>query len=114
MRSQRRMPQRCYYVYVIGLDPVVLSVRRFRAANPGYLDGRPCVYVGSSARPPARRFEQHLSGYRANRFARDFGTDLLPHLYERYNPVPDRASAEEIESYVACRLRSQGYGVWSN
>jgi len=29
-----------------------------------------------------------------------------------YNPAPSRLDAEELESYLADRLRSQGYGVW--
>ena len=39
-------------VYVIRLDEAVLKNRRFRAANPGYVKGAPCVYVGATGLSP--------------------------------------------------------------
>ena len=35
-----------YSVYVIELSKDVLYEARFRKANPGYVPGMPCVYVG--------------------------------------------------------------------
>ena len=35
-----------YHVYVIELSKDVLLEPRFRRCNPGYVDGKPCVYVG--------------------------------------------------------------------
>ena len=103
---------RTYFVYVIELEPAVLAVRAFRKRNPTYRDGKPCVYVGSSVQPPDQRFDQHKEGYRGNRFVRRFGARLRPDVFERYNPVPTRADALEIEEYLAGRLREEGWGVW--
>jgi ribosomal protein L36 len=112
--ESEKIVARQYYVYVIGLEDSVGKSRRFRAANPGYRSGRPCVYVGSTARSPEERFEQHLNGSRSNRFVRKYGLALLPTLYDRYNPIPSRPEAEELERYLAERLRNSGFGVWSN
>ena len=35
-------------------------------------------------------------------------------LYEKYNPIPTRKDAEELEEYVALSLRKQRFGVWFN
>ncbi|MCB0720317.1 MAG: hypothetical protein KDD65_17855, partial [Bacteroidetes bacterium] len=82
--------------------------------NPQYRSGAPCVYVGCTAKAPDLRYEQHMRGYRSARFVRKYGERLLPHLYEKYNPIPNREDAEELERYLAERLRSQGFGVWTN
>ncbi len=105
------MPKR-YHVYVIELEPAVLGKPTFKRKNPRYRFGCPCVYVGSTFRSPDERFDQHKQGYRANRFARDFGTRLLPEVFEQYNPIPSRKEAEELEAYLADRLRKKGWGVW--
>ena len=65
-----------YYVYVINLDKKVLNIKRFREENPDYIEGKPCVYVGQSVLEPKVRFEQHLNGYKANRYAKKFGNFL--------------------------------------
>lgn len=36
-----------HHVYVIELSKGVLYESRFRKANPGYVTGKPCIYVGS-------------------------------------------------------------------
>lgn len=101
-----------YYVYVIELDPEVRQVTRFRRANPSMRPDATCFYVGSSIREPILRFDQHKEGYKSNRYARKYGLRLRPDLFEPYNPIPSRKDAEELEEYLADRLRSQGYGVW--
>ena len=101
-----------YYVYVIELDKRVISFRKIREANPKHIPGMPCVYVGQSYYPPEIRFEQHKEGYKCNRYAREFGLRLLPDLYEKYNPIPSRKDAEEIESRLAENLRKRGFTVW--
>ncbi len=101
-----------FHVYVIELSPDVLSRRRFQLRNPLFREGKPCAYVGSSVRTPDVRFDQHKEGYRGNRYVREFGIRLLPELVERYNPIPTRADAEELEEYLAERLRSEGWGIW--
>jgi hypothetical protein len=42
----------------------------------------PWVYVGSSARSPEKRFEQHLRGYKSARLVKRFALRLRPDLYE--------------------------------
>jgi len=104
--------KRQYHVYVIELDPAVRQIRKFRDTNPDMRALTPCVYVGSSTRTPDERFDQHKEGYKANRYARKYGLKLRPDLFEAYNPIPSRADAEELEEYLADRLRKMGYGVW--
>ncbi len=74
--------QQAHHVYVIELDPAVLRDRRFRARNPHYVEGMPCVYVGMTGLPVQRRFANHLEGYKSNRYAHQYGVRLLPELYE--------------------------------
>ena len=89
-----------YYVYVIELDPAVADLRKFRAKNPKYIKGNGCVYVGQSSRKPNIRFEQHKEGYKSNKYAQQFGLKLRPDLFEKYNPIPTRKDAEEIEEML--------------
>jgi hypothetical protein len=103
-----------YYVYVIELDPQVANLRKFRQKNPAYIMGNGCVYVGQSSREPTLRFEQHKEGYKSNKYAREYGIRLRPELYEKYNPIPTRKDAEEIEEMLGQQLRKQGIGVWFN
>ncbi|MBT3945433.1 MAG: GIY-YIG nuclease family protein [Candidatus Marinimicrobia bacterium] len=105
---------RYYYVYVIELDPVVADFRKFRAKNPKYIKGNSCVYVGQSSRKPELRFEQHKEGYKSNKYAKRFGVKLRPDLFEKYNPIPTRKDAEEIEAMLGKDLRNRGMGVWFN
>jgi hypothetical protein len=100
-----------YYVYVVELSRQVLDERRFRKANPQYVEGKPCVYVGMTGLDPDVRFDKHKAGIQANRFVQQFGLRLLPELYEPYNPMTyDDARTMEVE--VAIDLREGGYGVW--
>ena len=103
-----------YYVYVVELDPQVANLRKFRQKNPEYIMGNGCVYVGQSSREPTLRFEQHKEGYKSNKYAREYGIRLRPELYEKYNPMPTRKDAEEIEEMLGKQLRKQGIGVWFN
>ena len=103
-----------YYVYVIELDNKVADLRKFRAKNPKYIKGNGCVYVGQSSKKPEVRFEQHKEGYKANKYAKKFGLKLRPDLYEKYNPIPTRKDALDIEKMLSLRLRASGIGVWFN
>ena len=103
-----------YYIYVIELDPAVADLRKFRAQNPKYIKGNGCVYVGQSSRKPNIRFEQHKEGYKSNKYAQQFGLKLRPDLFEKYNPIPTRKDAEEIEEMLGKELRKRGLGVWFN
>ena len=103
-----------YFVYVIELEKEVMDTREFRAKNPYYIKRRACVYVGQSSRKPILRFEQHKEGYKSNKYAKYYGVKLRPDLYEKYNPIPTRKDAEEIEEMLGNALRKKGYGVWFN
>jgi len=107
----RAQPHHRHHVYVVALDPAVLKDRRFRARNPGYRPGMPCVYVGMTGLPPGERFQNHKAGVKANRYVRDYGIALLPELYEFLNPMPFEA-AETMEKELAEELREKGYAVW--
>jgi hypothetical protein len=100
-----------YHVYVIELSKDVLYEKRFVKANPGYVSGKPCVYVGMTGLDPDIRFDKHKAGIQANRYAREYGLRLLPALYEVYNPMPYDA-ARDMEVELAIGLREAGYGVW--
>jgi hypothetical protein len=100
-----------YHVYVIELSEDVLDKARFRKANPDYLPGKPCVYVGMTGLDPDLRFDKHKAGIQSNRYVQAFGLGLLPDLYEVYNPMPYDA-ARDMEVELAISLREAGYGVW--
>lgn len=98
-------------VYVVELADPVWNERRFRKANPDYCLGKPFVYVGMTGLDPDLRFDKHKAGIQANRFVFEYGLQLLPQLYEVYNPMPYEA-AREMEVELAIALRESGYGVW--
>ena len=100
-----------YHVYVIELSKDVLLESRFRKANPGYVTGKPCVYVGMTGLDPDVRFDKHKAGMQSNRYVQRFGLRLLPDLYEIYNPMPYDA-ARDMEVELAIDLRESGCGVW--
>jgi hypothetical protein len=100
-----------YHVYVVELSNDVLFVAKFKKANPGYVAGKPCLYVGMTGLDPDVRFDKHKAGIQANRFVRDYGLRLLPELYELYGQMSyDAARALEVE--LAIDFREAGYGVW--
>jgi len=106
------MAKTLYSVYVIQLKKSVLKHKKMLNANPERLKSLPCVYVGSSAHSPEYRFEQHLNGYKANVYVKKYGYQLLPELYEDYNPITTRKKAEMLEEELALKLREEGYTVW--
>ena len=100
-------------VYVVRLDTAVLRHRGFRAANPAYADGAPCVYVGATGITPEQRFANHKAGHKANWYAQTYGETLIADLYTHLNPMTyQRALATEIA--LADELRREGWGVWQN
>jgi Uri superfamily endonuclease len=110
-RSDERQ-ERLYYVYVIRLRDEVIRNRQFAKRNEQYLEGKPCVYVGSSVRTPKERLQQHLDGQRANRVAHEFGWCLTAKHYAKYNPMKTRQEAEKREVEIASTLRRKGFAVW--
>jgi hypothetical protein len=113
MGSKGRRASAHYHVYVVELDPAILQRGKFRALNPGYVAGKPCVYVGMTGLDPRARFANHKRGYKANPFVRDYGWHLRPDLYPDGNPFL-YADAVRQESFVAAELRRIGYGVWQH
>ena len=111
-QSVEPMPRRPHHhVYVVELSKAVLDEPRFRKNNPGYVDGKPCVYVGMTGLNPDLRFDKHKAGIQANRFVQQYGLRLLPDLYEGFNPMPYQDAVDrEIE--IGIDLRSAGFGVW--
>jgi predicted GIY-YIG superfamily endonuclease len=107
------LPSARFRVYAIRLDPAVLGSVKFRLANPDYVEGKECFYVGMTARSPEQRFAQHKAGYKANRYARQYGMELMPPTFTAINPrTCDQA--RRLERRIARRLRRKGYGVWQN
>lgn len=107
------MPRRSdhHHVYVIALAADVQWEPAFRKANPDYIAGSPCVYVGMTGLDPDLRFDRHKAGIQANRFVLRYGLRLMPELYEVYNPMPYEA-ARDMEVELGIALREAGYGVW--
>jgi len=69
-----------HFVYVIELDKDVLYEPKFKKANPNYVTGKPCVYVGMTGLDPDRRFDQHKAGIKANKYAKKYGLRLMPEI----------------------------------
>jgi predicted GIY-YIG superfamily endonuclease len=106
-----RMPRPHHHVYVVELSKDVLQERKFRKCNPGYVAGKPCVYVGMTGLDPDLRFDKHKAGIQANAYVQKYGLRLLPDLYEGFNPMRYE-DAQEREVEIGIDLRSAGFGVW--
>lgn len=92
-------------VYVIELDE-----RAGRRRDPRL----PWLYVGSSARTPAQRFEQHLSGYKSSGLVKRFARRLRPDLYEDLTALRSSADAVEAERSRAVELAGCGFVAHSD
>ena len=103
-----------FFVYIIELDIEVSKLKKFRLKNPNYLVKSKCFYVGQTSRRPSLRFEQHKEGYKSNKYARIYGIQLRYDLFEKYNPIPTRKDAIQIERMLALELRKKQFGVWYN
>ena len=100
-----------YHVYVVELADRVWNAPRFRKNNPNYQLGKPFVYVGMTGLDPDVRFDKHKAGIQHNSYVLEYGLHLLPHLYERYNPM-NYKTAQTLEVELGIQLRALGYGVW--
>lgn len=100
-----------YRVYVVELSTDVLYEARFRRANPGYVAGKPCIYVGMTGLDPDVRFDKHKAGIQANRYVQRYGLRLRPDLYKVYGSMSYDA-ARDLEVELAIDFRESGYGVW--
>jgi predicted GIY-YIG superfamily endonuclease len=101
-----------YTLYVIELDAEVRMLKRFMAKNPDARPDKPAVYVGMTGRTAEQRFEQHKSGYKANRYAKKYGIRLRKRLYANHQGITTHAEAELAEQRLVDRLRKRGYAVW--
>jgi hypothetical protein len=91
------MPSR---VYVVELD---------RAAGKRRDPRLPWLYVGSSARSPEERFEQHLNGYKSAGLVKRFALRLRPDLYDDLAPVKGSKAAVRVEKARARELARCGF-----
>jgi len=103
-------------IYVISLSDQFLDERfyqqQFHKANPNYVEGQACYYVGMTSKTPEERFAQHKSDHSASSpWVNNYGIRLEPSLYEHI-PLLSKAEAKVMEVSHAEYLRSQGYGVW--
>ncbi len=107
------MPE--YSLYVIKLKKSVLQRTKFRNENPGYVGGKPCVYVGHSTKEPGERFRQHMEGGTlASPWVTRYGRRLMEWAFCDLPPLDSREDAEQAEAEYAQELRSRGWGVWQN
>ena len=102
-----------FTVYAIELRSEVLTHKKFRDKNPQHMEGKPCVYVGMTALSVEQRFANHLQGYKACRYARDYGTRLMPEIYTKFRSMEYKV-AQLVKVQLAERLRAEGYAVWQD
>jgi hypothetical protein len=100
-----------YSIYVLELGASALDDRRFD--HPRRDPDKPCLYVGSTAKPLEIRYAEHQTTG-----AKTQADAVRKHGFER--PRPDlaqgkhaysREKAEEMEARLADSLRSSGYDV---
>ena len=108
-----------YRVYIIELKKTVLKRPKFKARNPNYQEGKPCVYVGSTGIGVERRFRQHVCGTKSkkgkslsNNYAKNYGKRLRYNDMKNIRPRKTRLSIEKKEAKVAMDLQSRGWAVW--
>ena len=92
-------------VYVIELD---------RGAGRRRDPRIPWVYVGSSARDPEIRFDQHLRGYKSSGLVKRFALRLRPDLYEDLDPLRGSRRALAAELDRARELAAAGFVAHSD
>lgn len=109
-----------YYVYVISLKKEVLKHKAFREANPDYIEGKECYYVGQTGKLPRVRSEEHRTGLKLDgspvkqgKYVKDYHNGLTT-KYKRKNPMKTREEVLDMEAYVTRQLRKKGFAVWSN
>jgi len=110
-----------YRVYIIDLKKTVLGKPKFKARNPKYKDGKPCVYVGSTGISIEKRFKQHICGEKSkkgrslsNKYTKKYGKRLRYNDMKTIRPRKTRQAIEKKEAEVAQELQSRGWAVWWN
>jgi|ETNmetMinimDraft_13_1059891.scaffolds.fasta_scaffold249110_2 hypothetical protein len=105
---------RTHNIYVIKLDRQILKGEKpFKNANPRYIQGKPCVYVGMTSKSPKERFMEHRLGHNCSRYAQKYGMFLLSEEYEDLNPMT-KNQAVAMERQKAMELRARGWAAWYN
>ncbi len=103
-----------YSVYVIRLQSAAMNEPKFARANPEFDHRKPCVYVGSTARAPEQRYEDHLTKKTGSKWVKQFHICLHKTLTEKQPTYSTRKEAEFAVFVLAMHLRNRGYGVWTN
>jgi Uri superfamily endonuclease len=98
-------------VYVVRLRTEVLGKKKFAEVNPNRHPSGQCLYVGLTGLSPSKRFENHKENYKASRWVRDYGIELLPRFYEPLNKM-SYERADQVEEFLAEFLREKGHAVW--
>lgn len=103
-------PRKTHSVYVVELAEEVRTepgvLRRHPTADPSL----PCVYVGQTGKSPEKRLADHKRGRHASKWVKTWGINLMPELYERFNPLTELESLD-MERALAASLRKKGYIV---
>lgn len=98
-----------HHVYVVRLEE---QARQLALNLPNITQPElPPVYVGKTGLLPEERFRRHKNNLQAGKgYVRDYGIELMPSLYDRFNPMSNRL-AEKVEPALAAKLRLLGYPV---
>ncbi len=99
-----------HHVYVVLLDEKAAKDRKILRSNPKRDKSKSCLYVGMTGLNPEERFQNHKNGIKAASVVQRFGVQLLPELYECFNPMPFEAAAQ-MERDLAEDLRGKGHTV---
>jgi len=97
--SFSRTHQGDHYLYIVLLEKV-----------PETEDGN-ALYVGETSLKPEKRFENHKAGYKASKWVKKYGVQLLPNLYSHLIPL-QREEAERLEYEIAEALKKRGIPVY--
>lgn len=102
-----------FRIYVVKLRKGILRNRSFKKANPDYVRGKPCVYVGSTAKAPGERFLVHMTNSKqGSSKVKKYGKELFEWAYRDLPNYTSREEAERAEAEYADELRGRGWGVW--
>ena len=121
MKTNVASLKQSHHVYVIELSKQVWRDNwKFRKANPHYMGGASCLYVGMTSQSPNQRFDKHKSGYRnkdgfkiSSSIVEKYGLYLRPSMYQHLNPLSLK-QAKYVERELASSLKKNGYAVWWN
>ena len=116
-------------------------MKKFAEANPAYIKGKDCLYIGKTSHHPRCRQSQHNSckvgdfegktwtcycgkksntvneckiSNRTSKIVGKYMTGLMPKRYfKRHNPQASSSESEQVEQQLAKDLRKEGFGVWA-